>query len=318
MSNSYKAITESDTTSLIDDSDHLLFNDNGSLKQIQFSDLKAALPEGLTNDIKQALLDCFAHVAWTTADGQDYYDALEEALYPPANLDSISCVYTQSGTVYTTDTLDSLRTDLVVTATYDDSSTATITSYTLSGTLTEGTSTITVSYGEKTTTFNVVVTHLVENYLTSDEALAVFEGYYCNVNKTYNFFQLVSSSSQTAWVVYLPAGTYRLSCYVSGSSTNPNMCSTTMNALAGNTTANILCTSEMDMSNATTSRTSNSTLTYPTTVSARTTSPRIEDGPYAGRYQTYIDITYDRAGYVAISGQTTQGTWTLTEVNHNG
>ena len=76
-------------------------------------------------------------------------------------LTSISAVYTQSGTVYDTDTLDSLKTDLVVTAHYDNSTTSTVasTDYTLSGTLTAGTSTITVSYGGKTTTFNVTVTH---------------------------------------------------------------------------------------------------------------------------------------------------------------
>ena len=75
-------------------------------------------------------------------------------------LSSISAVYTQSGTVYDTDSLDSLKADLVVTATYSDTSTATVpsTDYTLSGTLTVGTSTITVSYGGKTTTFNVTVT----------------------------------------------------------------------------------------------------------------------------------------------------------------
>lgn len=113
---------------------------------------------GLTDDIKQALLDCFEHVAWTDEHGQDYVDALEAALYPPAELMSISAVYTQSGTVYTTDTLDSLKTNLVVTAHYTDSTTETVTTYTLSGTLTEGTSVITVSYGGKTTTFNVTVT----------------------------------------------------------------------------------------------------------------------------------------------------------------
>ena len=81
-----------------------------------------------------------------------------------ATLTSISAVYTQSGTVYDTDTLDSLKTDLVVTAHYDNSTTSTIasTDYTLSGTLAEGTSTVTVSYGGQTTTFNVTVTHYVE------------------------------------------------------------------------------------------------------------------------------------------------------------
>lgn len=75
-------------------------------------------------------------------------------------LDSITATYTQSGTVYDTDTLDSLKDDLVVTANYSDSSTQTVPAadYTLSGTLTAGTSTITVAYGGKTTTFNVTVT----------------------------------------------------------------------------------------------------------------------------------------------------------------
>lgn len=39
---------------------------------------------GLTNEIKTALLDCFEHVAWIDDDGQDYYDALEAALYDTA------------------------------------------------------------------------------------------------------------------------------------------------------------------------------------------------------------------------------------------
>lgn len=112
---------------------------------------------GLTNEAKTALLNCFQKVAWIDDNGQDYYDALYAALYPPANLVSISCVYTQSGTVFDTASLDSLKPDLVVTALYDDTSTATVTAYTLSGTLTVGTSTITVSYGGKTTTFTVTV-----------------------------------------------------------------------------------------------------------------------------------------------------------------
>lgn len=113
---------------------------------------------GLTDEIKQALLDCFANVAWANENGQTYYDALDAALNPPANLSSITCVYTQSGTVYDTSSLDDLKPDLVVTAHWSDNTTSTITTYTLSGTLTAGTSTITVSYGGKTTTFTVTVT----------------------------------------------------------------------------------------------------------------------------------------------------------------
>ena len=125
----------------------------------EISDLKSAVEAletggGLTADVKSALLGCFENVAWIGDDGQDYYDALD----PHAGLVSISAVYTQSGTVYDTDTLSSLKSDLVVTALYDDTTTETVSTYTLSGTLTVGISTITVSYGGKTTTFTVTVT----------------------------------------------------------------------------------------------------------------------------------------------------------------
>lgn len=113
---------------------------------------------GLTEGVKQALLACFKKVAWIDTNGQSYIDTLEDTLYPPTNLVSISAVYTQSGTVYDIDSLDDLKEDLVVTATYNDATTETITNYTLSGTLEAGTSTINVSYGGKTDTFNVTVT----------------------------------------------------------------------------------------------------------------------------------------------------------------
>lgn len=112
---------------------------------------------GLTDDAKQALLQIASKVGYIDTDGSDYYDALEEALYPPANLVSISAVYVQSGVVYDTDTLDSLKPDLTVTALWDDSTTSIVTNYTMSGTLSVGTSTITVGYAGKTTTFSVTV-----------------------------------------------------------------------------------------------------------------------------------------------------------------
>lgn len=113
----------------------------------------------LDSDFKTAILQLAQKVAYIDDQGATYYAALESAL-THRTLSSISAVYTQSGTVYDTDSLDSLKADLVVTATYSDSSTATVAAadYTLSGTLTEGTSTITVIYGGKTTTFSVTVT----------------------------------------------------------------------------------------------------------------------------------------------------------------
>lgn len=118
---------------------------------------------GLTDDVKTALMNLVNHLAWDDDDptGQTYITALYNALYPPAppaSLTGITAVYTQSGTVYDTDSLNDLKSDLVVTAHYSDSTTGIVTGYTLSGTLAAGTSTITVAYSGKTTTFNVTVT----------------------------------------------------------------------------------------------------------------------------------------------------------------
>ena len=230
-------LNEADEVMLID-------NSTGELKLFEVASLGAVIStdNGVTNEIKQALLQIARKVVYIDDDGPAYYDDLYHALYP-GNLVSITAVYDSThkalagdsldslkpyltvtahyddntnrtvtnyilygslnttGTnaitvsytenltsatttfdvatvavssisavftqgeyiVYDSDSLDSLRQFLVVTVTYTDSSTATVTAYTLSGTLTSGTSTITVSYEGKTTTFNVTV--------TADEAL---------------------------------------------------------------------------------------------------------------------------------------------------
>lgn len=146
---------------------------------------------GLSEDVKQALLQLASKVAYIDDDGQEYYDALEEALYPPTDLVSISAVYTQSGTVYNTDNLDSLKSDLVVTAHMSDSTTQTVTNYALSGTLAVGTSTITITYGGKTTTFNVTVTY--DPYYVTDGLFAHWDAINNQATGTHD-------SSATTWV----------------------------------------------------------------------------------------------------------------------
>ena len=55
---------------------------NKPLKSIKFPGLPDTyIIEGLPSNAKAALLDCFAHVAWIDEHGQDYYDALYNALY---------------------------------------------------------------------------------------------------------------------------------------------------------------------------------------------------------------------------------------------
>ena len=68
-------------------------------------------------------------------------------------LSSISATYNGGEVVAGTAVSD--LTGIVVKAHYSDGSTETVTGYTLSGTIAEGSNTVTVSYGGKTTTFNV-------------------------------------------------------------------------------------------------------------------------------------------------------------------
>lgn len=117
--------------------------------------------QGVSDDLKAALLQLAQKVAYIDDQGQTYYDALYDALYPEKTLLSITANFQQGqAVVYNTDTLDSLKQYLTVTAIYDDASTETVPSsaYTLSGTLTTGTSVITVTYEGKTDAFNVTVT----------------------------------------------------------------------------------------------------------------------------------------------------------------
>ena len=120
----------------------------------------------ISEELKTALLNCFNNVVWINNEGQKYFDALEAALYPDADLLSITAVFNQGqAVVYDNDSLDSLKQYLTVTGHYIDGSTETILNYTLTGTLTVGTSTITVRYSGKTTTFNVAVTKHPIEYL---------------------------------------------------------------------------------------------------------------------------------------------------------
>lgn len=52
----------------------------------------------LSNAVKTALLNCFAHVAWTDENGQSYYNALQSALNSSSGGDSQEVTITQTGT----------------------------------------------------------------------------------------------------------------------------------------------------------------------------------------------------------------------------
>ena len=80
-------------------------------------------------------------------------DEPDEPEEPEVTLSSISAVYTGGDVAVGTEL--SALTGITVTATYSDGSTANVTGYTLSGSIAEGSNTITVSYCGKTATFTV-------------------------------------------------------------------------------------------------------------------------------------------------------------------
>ena len=128
------------------------------------SDLNAAISNAIPYNVKQAIKALFNDAGYGDDDGHASEKAVITAWADALTVVSISAVYTQSGTVYDYQSLNDLKSDLVVTATFDNNSTSVVTNYTLSGTLTSGTSTITVAYEDKTTTFTVTVTGLFDKW----------------------------------------------------------------------------------------------------------------------------------------------------------
>lgn len=98
--------------------------------------------------MKQTSLALFRVLAFSINGGRALYDEYYNDLYPAANLSRIGAVYTQSGTVYYTNTHDSLKASFVLTAYYDNGTSEIVGNYVLSGILGEGTGTFTVMYDD--------------------------------------------------------------------------------------------------------------------------------------------------------------------------
>ena len=105
-----------------------------------------------------ALDNMFKVCAYTSQDISTQYEAFKSAFGiedtpTDKTLTSISVEYTGGDVAVGTALTD--LTGITVTATYSDNSTAIVTDYTLSGSIVEGTNTITVTYQGKTTSFTV-------------------------------------------------------------------------------------------------------------------------------------------------------------------
>ena len=143
---------------------------------------------GLTTEQVNALNGLFKIVAYT-ADPTSAYSAFKVAFRldgggTGVTLSSISATY--SGGDVAVGTALSALTGIMVTATYSDGSTATVTGYTLSGEIAEGSNTITVTYQGKTATFIVTGTAVAQTYavtnnltnVTNSNSATTASGYY--------------------------------------------------------------------------------------------------------------------------------------------
>ena len=110
---------------------------------------------GLTDAQKRAILNCFAHVAWTDALGQTYYDELEEVLFNSTELSRITASYNNENPVYPDTALDDLRPYITVRAYYTDGTNTPVNAYAIRGGLEVGQNTLTISYEGKTATITV-------------------------------------------------------------------------------------------------------------------------------------------------------------------
>ena len=135
-------------------------------------------------------LDGLFKIAAYTEDASTAYSAFKVAFGldgggTGVTLSSISATYI-GGDVAVGTALSDL-TGIVVTAQYSDGSTATVTGYTLSGEIAEGSNTITVTYQDKTATFTVAgtaaaqvytVTNNLTNVTNSNAQTEVTDGFY--------------------------------------------------------------------------------------------------------------------------------------------
>lgn len=158
---------------------------------------------GVSMPAKNLIITLFRKCAFISDNAGDDIDSLESIFHRSRILLSITATMPQSYTVYEGENLNVLRNYLTVIANYDDGTSSTVSTYTLSGTLIAGTSTITVSYENMTTTVSVVVStvsisltsnDIVRNCATSARYDQIYSGihyaYARNIRCCYPLFDL--------------------------------------------------------------------------------------------------------------------------------
>lgn len=177
------------------------------ISQIEEEAIELSIPRV----VKNAIYTILQNVAFINDDGYSSELLQIRAWAENMVLISISATFTQgSASIYETDSLDKLKQYLVVTATYDDSSTAVLndSDYSLSGTLTVGTSTITVNCQGKTDTFTVVVSaspylYILPSTFTSTGSNSIDTGFMPEKSKVYTILCECTESTASSTAVFI-------------------------------------------------------------------------------------------------------------------
>ena len=127
------------------------------------------LGSALTTTVKNAILNCFEHIAlWTDPEAQTYIETLRSVFFNQSNITEINVTANITTDIYTIDNINTLRNYITVEVRYSNYTTRILTDseYILLGTLQAGINTITVFYNGMTAKFNVTVKTLVHAVIT--------------------------------------------------------------------------------------------------------------------------------------------------------
>lgn len=226
---------------------------------------------------------------------------------------SISAVYSGGDVVEDTPAED-LREDITVNATYTDGTTATVTGWAISGTVTVGTNVFAITYGGKSTTITVTGTEKPKpNLLLTSAVRTIDNAYYGMYNDQIRYF--TSSDWGTMYVVPVQAGkTYRYSVFMTEQYGNPYVNNYQLNSLrslspdgtaAASAGANkktfLMGTFDGDYDAITTTYSTHYTMYEVASTGASVTNTAVDGG-----YRKSLDITYSHDGYALFAYKASQ------------
>ena len=204
-------VTPVQIQTFIDEVEEELQTMDGRLDDMEdeIADVKADLAElqeeiegggsGLT-DRQKALFITILRNALYSSNQKSNIDELEES-FTNMVLSITATLDLAGNTIYSDDTLDTLRQYLTVKANYDDGTKQVITDYTLAGTLVVPSSTIQVGYRDKTASVTVPVSQAVTKYTITNNLTGVTNSNNSTVISEGNTYMGVLSANTTGYMV---------------------------------------------------------------------------------------------------------------------